>query len=50
MFELAGKLHPHIWLIGPIVGGVFVACLGYLMIARTMRKNTQGLLRCVGMI
>lgn len=45
MFELAGKLHPHIWLIGPIAGGVFVAALGYLMIARTMRKNTQGLLR-----
>lgn len=45
MFELAGKLHPHIWLIGPIAGGVFVATLGYLMIARTMRKNTQGLLR-----
>lgn len=45
MFELAGKLHPHIWLIGPIAGGVFVAALGYLMIARTMSKNTQGLLR-----
>ena len=45
MFDLAGKLHPHIWLIGPIVGGVFVASLGYFMIARTMRKNTQGLLR-----
>ena len=48
MFDLAGKLHPHIWLIGPIVGGVFVASLGYLMIARTMRKNTQGLLRALG--
>ncbi|WP_404339740.1 ABC transporter permease [Pseudoalteromonas mariniglutinosa] len=45
MFDLAGKLHPDIWLIGPVVGGVFVASLGYLMIARTMRKNTQGLLR-----
>ncbi len=45
MFDLAGKLHPHIWLIGPLVGGVFVASLGYFMIARTMRKNTQGLLR-----
>ncbi|WP_199525298.1 ABC transporter permease [Pseudoalteromonas sp. bablab_jr011] len=48
MFELAGKLHPHIWLIGPAAGGLFVACLGYLMIARTMRKNTQGLLRSLG--
>lgn len=45
MFDLAGKFHPHIWVIGPAVGGLFVACLGYLMIARTMRKNTQGLLR-----
>lgn len=48
MFDLAGKLHPHIWLIGPVVGGVFVASLGYLMVARTMRKNTQGLLRALG--
>ncbi|KPH95132.1 cell division protein FtsX [Pseudoalteromonas porphyrae] len=48
MFDLAGKLHPHIWIIGPLVGGTFVAVLGYFMIARTMRKNTQGLLRSLG--
>lgn len=45
MFELAGKLHPHIWVLGPLAGGIFVSVLGYMMIARTMRKNTQGLLR-----
>lgn len=28
MFDLAGKFHPHIWVIGPAVGGLFVACLG----------------------
>ncbi|MGO2012143.1 MAG: ABC transporter permease [Pseudoalteromonas sp.] len=48
MFDLAGKLHPHIWLIGPLAGGIFVASLGYLMIAQILRKNTQGLLRTLG--
>jgi len=48
MFDLAGKLHPHIWIIGPVAGGVFVAGLGYLMIARTLKQNTQGLVRALG--
>lgn len=47
MFDLAGKLHPHIWVIGPVAGGVFVAGLGYFMIARTLKKNTQGLVRAL---
>jgi len=47
MFDLAGKLHPHIWIIGPVAGGVFVAGLGYLMIARTLKQNTQGLVRAL---
>jgi putative ABC transport system permease protein len=48
MFDLAGKLHPHIWLIGPLAGGAFVAGLGYFMIARTLKQNTQGLVRALG--
>ncbi|WP_105189920.1 ABC transporter permease [Pseudoalteromonas sp. T1lg48] len=45
LFELPGKLHPDIWLIGPLAGALFVAVLGYTMIARTLNKNTSGLLR-----
>ena len=48
MFELTGKLHPHIWIIGRLAGGLFVAGLGYLMIARTLKQNTQGLVRALG--
>jgi len=48
MFELTGKLHPNIWIIGPLAGGLFVAGLGYLMIARTLKQNTQGLVRALG--
>ena len=47
MFDLAGKLHPNIWVIGPVAGGVFVAGLGYFMIARTLKQNTQGLVRAL---
>lgn len=45
VFDVAGTLHPYIWLLGPLSGGVFVALVGYSMVARTMRQNTQGLLR-----
>ncbi|ASM49605.1 putative ABC transport system permease protein [Pseudoalteromonas espejiana DSM 9414] len=47
MFDLAGKLHPTIWLVGPVSGGVFVAALGYFMIARKLKQNTQGLVRAL---
>lgn len=47
MFDLAGKLHPNIWVIGPVAGGVFVAGLGYFMIARTLKQNTQSLVRAL---
>lgn len=47
MFDLAGKLHPNIWIIGPVAGGLFVAGLGYFMIARTLKQNTQGLVRAL---
>ncbi|EWS96929.1 cell division protein FtsX [Pseudoalteromonas sp. SCSIO_11900] len=47
MFDLAGKLHPNIWIIGPVAGGVFVAGLGYFMIACTLKQNTQGLVRAL---
>ncbi|MFC0118455.1 ABC transporter permease [Pseudoalteromonas xiamenensis] len=45
LFELPGKLHPYVWLLGPTTGAVFVATIGYFMVAKTMRRNTQALLR-----
>lgn len=45
LFDLEGRLHPYVWLLGPVSGAVFVATIGYLMVARTMQQNTQGLLR-----
>jgi putative ABC transport system permease protein len=47
LFDLAGQFHPYVWLLGPMVGATFVACIGYLMVAKTMRKNTQSLLRSI---
>ncbi|MEI5637930.1 MULTISPECIES: ABC transporter permease [unclassified Pseudoalteromonas] len=44
-FDVAGRLHPYIWLLGPTTGALFVAAIGYFMVAKTMRQNTQGLLR-----
>jgi putative ABC transport system permease protein len=45
LFNIEGQFHPYIWLLGPLSGAVFVASIGYFMVARTMRQNTQGLLR-----
>jgi putative ABC transport system permease protein len=45
LFSVEGRLHPYIWLLGPFSGAVFVSSIGYFMVARTMRQNTQGLLR-----
>ncbi|MDK2596074.1 ABC transporter permease [Pseudoalteromonas obscura] len=45
LFEVDGKLHPYIWALGPASGALFVAAIGYFMVASTMRQNTQGLLR-----
>ncbi len=45
LFSVEGRLHPYIWLLGPTSGAIFVASIGYFMVARTMRQNTQGLLR-----
>jgi putative ABC transport system permease protein len=45
LFSIEGQLHPYIWLLGPFSGAVFVSSIGYFMVARTMRQNTQGLLR-----
>ncbi|GAA0818418.1 FtsX-like permease family protein [Colwellia asteriadis] len=45
LFSVAGRLHPYIWILGPITGALFVAAIGYFMVANTMRQNTQGLLR-----
>ena len=47
MFEQIGNLHPMIWLVGPLAGALFVAVLGYSMIAKTLNKNTQGLVRAL---
>ncbi len=45
LFSVDGRLHPYIWLLGPSSGALFVAGVGYFMVAKTMRQNTQGLLR-----
>ncbi|TMM43288.1 ABC transporter permease [Colwellia ponticola] len=45
LFNIDGRLHFYIWLLGPLSGAVFVASIGYFMVARTMRQNTQHLLR-----
>ena len=45
LFDLEGRLHPYIWLLGPGSGALFVGSIGYIMVAQTMRQNTQGLLR-----
>ena len=44
-FDVEGRLHPYIWLLGPASGAIFVATIGYFMVANTMRQNTQALLR-----
>ncbi|GAW95280.1 MULTISPECIES: ABC transporter permease [Colwellia] len=48
LFDVAGRLHPYIWLLGPLSGALFVSSIGYFMVAHTMRQNTQGLLRKLG--
>jgi len=45
LFNIDGRLHPYIWLLGPATGAIFVSTIGYIMVAKTMRQNTQGLLR-----
>ncbi|PCK31152.1 ABC transporter permease [Pseudoalteromonas piscicida] len=45
VFDVDGRLHPYIWLLGPATGATFVATIGYFMVANTMKQNTQGLLR-----
>ncbi|TPH16207.1 ABC transporter permease [Litorilituus lipolyticus] len=45
MFNVEGRLHPYIWLLGPSSGAIFVALIGYFMVSNTMKQNTQGLLR-----
>jgi len=45
LFNIDGRLHPYVWFLGPASGAAFVGIIGYLMVAKTMRQNTQGLLR-----
>ena len=45
LFGVDGRLHPYIWILGPLAGASFVAFIGYFMVAKTMRQNTQKLLR-----
>jgi len=45
LFNVEGKIHLYIWVLGPLSGAIFVSTIGYFMVARTMRQNTQGLLR-----
>ena len=44
-FNVEGRIHLYIWFLGPFSGALFVSAIGYFMVARTMRQNTQGLLR-----
>ncbi|CAH9061020.1 hypothetical protein PSECIP111951_02400 [Pseudoalteromonas holothuriae] len=48
LFDVDGKMHPYVWVLGPAVGAGFVALIGYFMVSNTMRQNTQGLLRKLG--
>jgi putative ABC transport system permease protein len=48
VFDFEGRLHPYVWILGPTSGAIFVATIGYMMVAQTMRQNTQGLLRKLG--
>lgn len=48
LFDVDGRLHPYVWILGPVSGASFVAAIGYVMVASTMRQNTQGLLRKLG--
>ncbi len=48
LFNADGRLHPYVWILGPTSGAIFVASIGYFMVANTMRQNTQGLLRKLG--
>jgi putative ABC transport system permease protein len=48
LFDVDGRLHPYLWILGPVSGASFVAVIGYAMVSRTMRQNTQGLLRKLG--
>jgi putative ABC transport system permease protein len=48
LFDVEGRMHPYIWILGPVSGAIFVSAIGYLMVANTMRKNTHGLLRALG--
>jgi len=45
LFDVEGRLHLYIWVLGPVSGAIFVSTIGYFMVANTMRQNTQGLLR-----
>jgi putative ABC transport system permease protein len=45
LFNVEGRLHPYVWFLGPASGAIFVASIGYFMVANTMRQNTQALLR-----
>ncbi|WP_019027899.1 ABC transporter permease [Colwellia piezophila] len=48
LFDIEGRLHLYIWILGPVSGAFFVSFIGYFMVANTMRQNTQGLLRKLG--
>jgi putative ABC transport system permease protein len=45
LFSIEGRLHPYVWVLGPVSGALFVSAIGYMMVSRTMKQNTQGLLR-----
>ena len=48
LFDVEGRMHPYIWILGPVSGSIFVSAIGYFMVANTMKKNTHNLLRALG--
>jgi putative ABC transport system permease protein len=48
LFDVEGRMHPYIWILGPVSGSIFVSAIGYFMVANTMRKNTHNLLNTLG--
>lgn len=45
LFDLPGRFHPYIWLVGPISGALFVSVFGYFLVASALKQSPQKLLR-----
>lgn len=45
VFGMQPSIHWRFWLLGPLLGGVLVGCLGRIVCGRLLGKNTAGLIR-----